>query len=150
MLLSTGFRRTHIDINGWEISARKLLKDGYKQDKNYPLNIEVPELMKVIEIQRMDIFKRLLKSGAYTFKTNSNNQTMLAALYKQSKFEVIQYLVRTLPYFHVQKLMRLMRLAEDSKLDFDKSLENIDLADMFSQLEQQQILAGQVVISLLV
>ena len=73
MLLSTGFRRTHIDINGWEISARKLLKDGYKQDKNYPLNIEVPELMKVIEIERMDIFKRLLKSGAYTFNTNSNN-----------------------------------------------------------------------------
>ena len=29
MLLSTGYRRTHIDVNGWEISARKLLKEGY-------------------------------------------------------------------------------------------------------------------------
>jgi hypothetical protein len=65
------------------------------------MNIEVPELMKIIEIERIDIFKRLLKSGAYTFKTNSNKATMLPALYKQSKFDVIQYLVRTFPYFHV-------------------------------------------------
>lgn len=135
MLLTTAYRRTHIDINGWEISARKLLKEGYKQDKNYPLNIEVPEIMKIIEIERMDIFKRLLKCGAYTFNTNSNNQTMLAALYKQSKFDVIQYLVRTLPYFHVQKLMRLMRLAGSDKVDFDKASENIDLIDMFGQFE---------------
>ena len=42
MLLSTAYRRAYVDLKGWEISAKKLLHDGYKPDKNYPMNIDVP------------------------------------------------------------------------------------------------------------
>lgn len=141
-LLNIAFKRAHIDIKGWEISFEKLVRCGYKKDHDYPQNIDVPELMSIINIQRYDVLKRLLKCGAYTFQTNSQGLTMIPALNQQKKFDVIQYVVKCLPYYHVKHLMRLMRLANEQRINFDSSSKDIDVTNMFFQFEVQQIEVG--------
>ena len=79
--------------------------------------------MEIIEIERYDVLKRLLKCGAYTFKKNKEKMTMLSALNKVGKYDVILYLCKILPYFHVEHLMRLMRLENNKPISVSESVD---------------------------
>jgi len=60
-LLKTAYRRVWVDIKGWEISAKKLISCGYKYDEDHPDYISVPEIMTIIDIERWDVLKRLIR-----------------------------------------------------------------------------------------
>lgn len=116
-LIKTAHKRAYIDINGWEISTEKLIRDGYKIDDDHPGYIEVPELLSIIEVERYDVLNRLLRCGAYSFSVNANGLSMLAALSKNKRFDILQYVSGCLPYCHVERLLKMMRIESKNTLE---------------------------------
>ena len=88
----------------------------------------------MVYIDRWDVLQRLIKHGAFTFSVK-DDQTLISALNRKQQYDVIQYLVNSLPYFHLEELMRITRINGRELFNITDSAEKTELTDLLIHIE---------------